>query len=269
MLRAAASGLLGSAARAAAAGQFAPAAAWAALIGARSLTAQPAPAPDSHEHHASSSSSSDSEVEEFRESVRTFAQDFVAPYAAEIDRLNGYPPGFEFWRLAGDWGLHGASWWAVIAAAAAAAAAAAGAAKWMVGRLAHFLVSSPCRHHGAGGAGRAGAGLPAPLHRDGGAEPRLWVRCAGGSGSSMARLWRGNAVCLPWHAHPRLPRSLASAVALSYGAHSNLCINQLVRNASPEQLAKYLPKLLSGGWWRSVRLSVRRVMLNRESAAGA
>lgn len=35
-------------------------------------------------------------------------------------------------------------------------------------------------------------------------------------------------------------------MALSYGAHSNLCINQLVRNANCEQLAKYLPKLLSG-----------------------
>ena len=35
-------------------------------------------------------------------------------------------------------------------------------------------------------------------------------------------------------------------MALSYGAHSNLCINQLVRNANREQLAKYLPKLLSG-----------------------
>jgi len=36
-------------------------------------------------------------------------------------------------------------------------------------------------------------------------------------------------------------------VALSYGAHTNLCINQLVRNANRQQLAKYLPKLLSGG----------------------
>ena len=28
--------------------------------------------------------------------------------AADIDRLNGYPPGFEFWKTAGEWGLHGA-----------------------------------------------------------------------------------------------------------------------------------------------------------------
>mmetsp|Transcript_2330 Transcript_2330/g.6033 ORF Transcript_2330/g.6033 Transcript_2330/m.6033 type:complete len:436 (+) Transcript_2330:170-1477(+) len=38
----------------------------------------------------------------------------------------------------------------------------------------------------------------------------------------------------------------SGSVALSYGAHSNLCINQLVRNANPAQLEKHLPKLLSG-----------------------
>ena len=38
----------------------------------------------------------------------------------------------------------------------------------------------------------------------------------------------------------------SASVALSYGAHSNLCVNQLKINASPEQKAKYLPKLISG-----------------------
>ncbi|WP_242224199.1 isovaleryl-CoA dehydrogenase [Shinella zoogloeoides] len=38
----------------------------------------------------------------------------------------------------------------------------------------------------------------------------------------------------------------SASVALSYGAHSNLCINQIVRNASPAQREKYLPKLISG-----------------------
>ncbi|EDW76864.1 uncharacterized protein Dwil_GK20558 [Drosophila willistoni] len=38
----------------------------------------------------------------------------------------------------------------------------------------------------------------------------------------------------------------AGGVALSYGAHSNLCINQLTKNGTPEQKAKYLPKLCSG-----------------------
>jgi isovaleryl-CoA dehydrogenase len=38
----------------------------------------------------------------------------------------------------------------------------------------------------------------------------------------------------------------SGAVGLSYGAHSNLCVNQIRRNASPEQKMHYLPKLLSG-----------------------
>ncbi|ATH79071.1 isovaleryl-CoA dehydrogenase [Halomonas sp. C22] len=38
----------------------------------------------------------------------------------------------------------------------------------------------------------------------------------------------------------------SASVALSYGAHSNLCVNQLKINASAEQKAKYLPKLISG-----------------------
>lgn len=38
----------------------------------------------------------------------------------------------------------------------------------------------------------------------------------------------------------------AGGVALSYGAHSNLCINQLTKNGTEEQKAKYLPKLCSG-----------------------
>jgi isovaleryl-CoA dehydrogenase len=38
----------------------------------------------------------------------------------------------------------------------------------------------------------------------------------------------------------------SAAVGLSYGAHSNLCVNQLRRNGSEEQKQKYLPKLISG-----------------------
>ena len=38
----------------------------------------------------------------------------------------------------------------------------------------------------------------------------------------------------------------SASVGLSYGAHSNLCVNQIYRNGSPEQHAKYLPKLVSG-----------------------
>lgn len=38
----------------------------------------------------------------------------------------------------------------------------------------------------------------------------------------------------------------SASVALSYGAHSNLCVNQIFRNGSEAQKARYLPKLVSG-----------------------
>jgi isovaleryl-CoA dehydrogenase len=38
----------------------------------------------------------------------------------------------------------------------------------------------------------------------------------------------------------------SGSVGLSYGAHSNLCVNQIRRNASDEQKRRYLPKLISG-----------------------
>lgn len=38
----------------------------------------------------------------------------------------------------------------------------------------------------------------------------------------------------------------SAAVGLSYGAHSNLCINQIRRNGTVEQKRRYLPKLISG-----------------------
>ncbi|NIZ12379.1 isovaleryl-CoA dehydrogenase [Phaeobacter sp. HF9A] len=38
----------------------------------------------------------------------------------------------------------------------------------------------------------------------------------------------------------------SASVSLSYGAHSNLCVNQIKLNGSAEQKAKYLPRLVSG-----------------------
>ena len=86
--------------RAAASGQLLPAVGL--LAGVRGLTAQAAPA-----HDQAPQQQQEEELQEFRDTVRTFAQDFVAPHAAEIDQLNAYPPGFDFWRKAGEWGLHG------------------------------------------------------------------------------------------------------------------------------------------------------------------
>ena len=47
----------------------------------------------------------------------------------------------------------------------------------------------------------------------------------------------------------------SASVGLSYGAHSNLCINQLRRWGNAEQKAKYLPKLISGEHVGSLAMS--------------
>jgi len=47
----------------------------------------------------------------------------------------------------------------------------------------------------------------------------------------------------------------SAAVGLSYGAHSNLCINQIRRWGSPAQKARYLPKLISGEHVGSLAMS--------------
>lgn len=39
----------------------------------------------------------------------------------------------------------------------------------------------------------------------------------------------------------------SGSIALSYGAHSNLCVNQIVRNGNAAQKEKYLPKLIRCG----------------------
>ncbi|MBP7952398.1 MAG: acyl-CoA dehydrogenase family protein, partial [Sphingorhabdus sp.] len=53
----------------------------------------------------------------------------------------------------------------------------------------------------------------------------------------------------------------SASVALSYGAHSNLCVNQIRRWGNDDQKAKYLPKLISGEHIGSLAMS--------ESGAGS
>lgn len=91
MLRAAAQGI-GAAAWAA------PSACGFLAAAARRLSAAAEPAHAGAHHGSSSSGSAHDEepqmdLEVFRDTVREFAQEFVAPHAAEIDRLNAYPPG--------------------------------------------------------------------------------------------------------------------------------------------------------------------------------
>ncbi|MBV9460160.1 MAG: acyl-CoA dehydrogenase family protein, partial [Bradyrhizobium sp.] len=47
----------------------------------------------------------------------------------------------------------------------------------------------------------------------------------------------------------------SASVGLSYGAHSNLCVNQLRRNGSEAQKRRYLPKLISGEHVGSLAMS--------------
>jgi isovaleryl-CoA dehydrogenase len=110
------------------------------------------------------------EIDMLRATVRDFADDRIAPIAAEIDRNDRFP--IELWPQMGALGLHGIT-----------------------------------------------------------VEEEL-------GGSGMGYL----AHCV---AMEEVSRASAS-VGLSYGAHSNLCVNQIRRNGNDAQRRKYLPKLMSG-----------------------
>ena len=55
----------------------------------------------------------------------------------------------------------------------------------------------------------------------------------------------------------------SASVGLSYGAHSNLCVNQIRRWGTPEQKARYLPKLCSGEHVGSLAMSEARYPITK------
>jgi isovaleryl-CoA dehydrogenase len=110
------------------------------------------------------------EIDALRDIVRRFAQDRIAPRAAEIDATNRFPR--DLWPELGALGVHG--------------------------------VTVPEADGGVG----------------------------------MGYL--AHAVAME-----EISRASAS-VALSYGAHSNLCVNQIARHGTPEQKRRHLPRLISG-----------------------
>jgi isovaleryl-CoA dehydrogenase len=110
------------------------------------------------------------EIEMLRDGVFKFAQEEIAPRAAQIDKDNEFPQ--DLWPKMGDMGLLG------------------------------ITVSEQY--------GGAGMGYLAHV-------------------VTMEELSRASA-----------------SVALSYGAHSNLCVNQIFRNGTDAQRERYLPKLISG-----------------------
>ena len=111
-----------------------------------------------------------SDLEMLRDTVRTFAQDKIAPRAAEIDATDTFP--IDLWPAMGELGLHGIT-----------VSEEFGGVD--MGYLAHVV--------------------------------------------AMEEISRASA-----------------SVGLSYGAHSNLCVNQINRWGTDEQKRRYLPKLLSG-----------------------
>ena len=63
---------------------------------------------------------------------------------------------------------------------------------------------------------------------------------------------------LGYYEHCLVTEELSKAnggLALSYLAHSNLCVNQIDKNGSAAQKEKYLPKLISGEWVGSLAMS--------------
>ncbi len=89
----------------------------------------------------------------------------------------------------------------------------------------------------------------ASIDRDNQFPMDLWRRFGdlGLLGITVDEHYGGSAMGYLAHAVAMEEISRASAsVGLSYGAHSNLCVNQIHRMGSAEQKARYLPKLLSG-----------------------
>ena len=88
--------------------------------------------------------------------------------------------------------------------------------------------------------------------------PNMWSRMGemGLLGMTVEEEYGGAG--LGYYEHCIVTEELSKAnagLALSYLAHSNLCVNQIRLNASEEQKKKYLPKLISGEFVGSLAMS--------------
>ena len=98
----------------------------------------------------------------------------------------------------------------------------------------------------------------AEIDRDNVFPRDLWPQMGelGLHGITVEEEWGGSGLGYLAHCVAMEEVSRASAsVGLSYGAHSNLCVNQIRRNGNPAQKRKYLPKLISGDHVGSLAMS--------------
>ncbi len=86
----------------------------------------------------------------------------------------------------------------------------------------------------------------------------LWPKLGalGVLGLTVDEAWGGSDMGYLAHVVAMEEISRASAsIGLSYGAHSNLCVNQLAKNGNEDQKRRYLPKLVSGEYIGALAMS--------------